>query len=216
MLVLGRCVIIPAWAPDGIRDVVAIRPDDFVLCADGGFALALRENIIPNAVIGDFDSLGKVPGDFPESCKVIQAAPEKNETDTFLCLSYGMQAGFHSFMVAGGMGGRIDHTLANLQLLAYAANHGLDMWMADANNRVTAMCPGEKRIKRILGWKLSVLAHEKACKGVTLENVKYPLRNAVLTNEFPLGISNEFAGPEAIITLEDGLLLLFVTRDAAS
>ena len=212
---LGRCVIITAWAPDGIRDVVGLAPDDFIICADGGYALAQRENILPNSVVGDFDSLGKMPEDLPEGCQIIQAAREKNETDTFLCLSHGMQAGFRTFAVAGGIGGRLDHTVANLQLLAYAARRGLNMWMMDANNRVTAIGPGEKRIAKIPGWKLSILAHDKACYGVTLQNVKYPLKDAVLTNEFPLGISNEFEGPEAIITLKEGLLLLFVSRDAA-
>ena len=206
-------MIIPAWAPDGIRDVVELQPEDFILCADGGYDLAMQENIFPNAVIGDFDSLEQAPKNLPEGCQIVQAAREKNETDTFLCLSYGIQAGFRSFIVAGGIGGRLDHTLANLQLLAYAANHGLDMWMVDANNRVTAMCPGKMRIERVPGWKLSVMAHEKTCKGVTLENVKYPLQDAVLTNEFPLGISNEFTGTEAIITFKEGLLLLFVSRD---
>jgi len=118
VFLLRRCVIIPAWAPDGIRDVVDLQPDDFILCADGGYNLAMRENISPNAVIGDFDSLEQAPENLPEGCQIVQAAREKNETDTFLCLSYGMQAGFRSFIVAGGIGGRLDHTLANLQLLA--------------------------------------------------------------------------------------------------
>ena len=209
-----RCVIIPAWAEHGIRNVVDLQPDDYILCADGGYALAMRENIYPNVVIGDFDSLGKIPKELPDGSQLVKAAQEKNETDTFLCLSYGIQAGFRSFVVAGGIGGRLDHTLANLQLLAYAANHGLDMWIMDANDRVTAMCPGEKIIAKVPGWKLSVLAYDKICKGVTLKNVKYPLQDAQLSNDFPLGISNEFAGKEASISLKEGMLLLFVSRDA--
>lgn len=210
---MRRCVIIPAWAPDGIRNVVALTEDDLIVCADGGYALARRENILPHALVGDFDSLEKAPEGLPPGCRVIRAAREKNETDTFLCLQYGIGAGCTSFVVAGGIGGRLDHTAANLQLLVYAARRGYPMWMMDKNNRVTAMEPGEMRIPRAEGFKLSVLAYAKPCQGVTLEHVKYPLEDATLTEEFPLGISNEFAGPEAIIRLKAGSLLVFLCRD---
>lgn len=210
---MRRCVIIPAWAPDGIRDVVALREDDLIVCADGGYALARREDIIPHVLVGDFDSLGKMPDDLSPECRVFQAEREKNETDTFLCLQRGLDAGCDSFVLAGGIGGRLDHTAANLQLLVYAARRGLSMWMMDKNNRVTAMEPGVMRISRQDGFKLSVLAYAIPCEGVTLEHVKYPLRDAVLTEDFPLGISNEFMGPEAVIHLKTGCLLVFLSRD---
>ncbi len=210
---MRRCVIIPAWAPDGIRDVVTLREDDFVVCADGGYALARREDIIPHVLVGDFDSLGKVPDDLPAACRVFQAEREKNETDTFLCLQHGLDAGYKSFVLAGGIGGRLDHTAANLQLLVYAARRGLSMWMMDKNNRVTAMEPGVMRVPRMDGFKLSVLAYAGPCEGVTLEHVKYPLRDAVLAEDFPLGISNEFMGPEAVLHLKAGCLLVFLSRD---
>ena len=210
---MRRCVIIPAWAPDGIREVVALREDDFIVCADGGYALARRESILPHAVVGDFDSLGKAPDSLPSGCRVLQANREKNETDTFLCLQYGIEAGCGSFVLAGGIGGRLDHTAANLQLLVYAVRRGHPMWMLDKNNRVTAMEPGEMRIPRADGFKLSVLAYAGPCRGVTLENVKYPLHEAVLAEDFPLGVSNEFEGPEAVIRLKAGCLLVFLSKD---
>ena len=210
---MRRCVIIPAWAPDGIRDVVTLREDDFVVCADGGYALARREDIIPHVLVGDFDSLGKVPDDLPAACRVFQAEREKNETDTFLCLQHGLDAGYKSFVLAGGIGGRLDHTAANLQLLVYAARRGLSMWMMDKNNRVTAMEPGVMRVPRTDGFKLSVLAYAGPCEGVTLEHVKYPLRDAVLAEDFPLGISNEFMEPEAVLHLKAGCMLVFLSRD---
>jgi thiamine pyrophosphokinase len=206
-------VIIPAWAPDGIRDVVSIREDDFIVCADGGYKAALKEGIVPHALVGDFDSLGKVPDDIPPGCRVLKAEREKNETDTFLCLQCGMEAGCGSFAVAGGIGGRLDHTVANLQLLFYAVRRGFPMWMMDRDNRVTAMGPGKIHIQCLDGFKLSVLAYAGRCEGVTLEDVKYPLCEAVLTDDFPLGISNEFMGPEAVIRLKSGYLLVFLSRD---
>lgn len=210
---MRRCVIIPAWAPDGIRDVVSLRNDDFIVCADGGYIPAQRENIVPHALVGDFDSLGKLPDDLPPECHILRAEREKNETDTFLCLQTGLDAGCSSFVVAGGIGGRLDHTVANLQLLVYAVRRGFSMWMMDKHNRVTAMEPGEMRIPRLDGFKLSVLSYAGRCEGVTLEHVKYPLRDAVLTEDFPLGISNEFMGSEAIIRLKTGCLLVFLSMD---
>jgi thiamine pyrophosphokinase len=193
--------------------VVSLREDDYIVCADGGFLPAQRENIVPHALVGDFDSLGKVPENIPPECRILKAEREKNETDTFLCLQCGMEAGCGSFAVAGGIGGRLDHTVANLQLLVYAVRRGYSMWMMDRFNRVTAMEPGEMRIPRLNGFKLSVLAYAGRCEGVTLEHVKYPLHDAVLTEDFPLGISNEFLGPEAVIRLKKGCLLVFLSRD---
>lgn len=210
---MRRCVIIPAWAPDGIRDVVELREDDFIVCADGGFLPAQREKIVPHALVGDFDSLGKVPDDLPPTCRVLRVEREKNETDTFLCLQCGLDAGCGSFVVAGGIGGRLDHTVANLQLLFYAVRRGFPIWIMDKHNRVTAMEPGEMHIPRQEGFKLSVLAYAGRCEGVTLENVKYPLLDAVLTDDFPLGISNEFMGPEAVIRMKTGSLIVFLSRD---
>ncbi len=210
---MRRCVIIPAWAPDGIRSVVDLKPDDFIICADRGYVLAIQEGIEPDLLVGDFDSLNKPLYDLPIKCRIIQAACEKNETDTLLCLQYGIEAGYTSFVLAGGIGGRLDHTMANVQVLVYALYHGVDLWMVDKCNRISAMGPGEKRIPRTEGFKLSVLAYAAKCEGVTLKNVKYPLENAILTSDFPLGISNEFAGPEAVITLKHGCLLILLSCD---
>ncbi len=213
---MRRCVIIPAWAPDGIREIMGFNGEDLIICADGGYALAQRENIQPHVLVGDFDSLGEVPKELPPGCRVIRVPREKNETDAFLCLQCGMKAGCRFFVMAGGIGGRLDHTVAHLQILAYASEHGLQMWMMDRDNRVTMMEPGEVRIPRAEGFKLSVLSHSDRCLGVTLENVKYPLSDAELTNAFPLGISNEFEGEEAVIRLKEGRLLLLLSRDRAA
>ena len=210
---MRRCVIIPAWAPDGIRDIVGIDGEDFIVCADGGYILARRENIRPHVLVGDFDSLGKAPSDIPAECRVVRVPKEKNETDAFLCLQIGIEAGCRSFVMAGGIGGRLDHTVAHLQILAYASEHGLQMWMMDRDHRVTMMEPGERRIPRAEGFMLSVLSHSDRCQGVTLRNVKYPLTDAELRNTFPLGISNEFEDREAIISLKEGKLLILLSRD---
>jgi thiamine pyrophosphokinase len=210
---MKRCIIITAWAPDGIRSVVDICEEDFIVCADGGYTFACNENIQPHVLVGDFDSLADVPDQLPERCRVIRANREKNETDTLLSLQCGMEAGCDSFVVVGGIGGRLDHTFANLQLLNYAANRNISMWLMDKNNRVTLTLPGILRIPRAEGYYLSVLAFNAQCKGVTLGNVKYPLSDALLTDEFPLGISNEIQGSEARIELREGRLLVFLCRD---
>jgi thiamine pyrophosphokinase len=206
-------VIIPAWAPDGIRNVVALREDDYIVCADGGYRIAQSENIVPNVLVGDFDSLGNVPNDVPPECRILKAEKEKNETDTLLCIQCGIDAGCSSFAVAGGIGGRLDHTIANLQLLFYVIRRGFSIWMMDKNNHVTAMEPGVLHVPRLDGFKLSVLAYAGRCEGITLEHVKYPLHDAVLTDDFPLGVSNEFLESEAVIRLKTGCLLVFLSRD---
>ena len=89
----------------------------FVLCADGGWQLARQAGVRPDLVIGDFDSSDQ-PGEGP----VERYPVEKDDTDTMLCLKKGLSMGFDDFLVVGGFGGRIDHTVGNLQALRYAAN----------------------------------------------------------------------------------------------
>lgn len=210
---MNRCVIIPAWAPDGVREIVSLTDDDYVICADGGYDLALREGILPHMLVGDFDSLDVENLTLPHAIKVVRTPKEKDETDTLLCLQRGMALGFVDFVIAGGIGGRLDHTLANLQLLAYGAHNGIHVWLMDRNNRVTMLMPGQIMVPRQDGYKLSVFSYWEKCEGVTLEKVKYPLQEAVLESDYPLGVSNEFISDTAVVRFSKGRLLLVLSRD---
>jgi thiamine pyrophosphokinase len=217
---LKRCIIITAYQSNGrLTDSTVIRPDDFVICADAGFFHALKNGILPGLVIGDFDS-----GDFKtiehaledpalSGCRSIRVAAEKDDTDTMICLKYGIDEGYEEFFILGGLGGRLDHTIANLQTMCYAVEHGKAIWFLDGNNRATLRDPGKLTIDRLDDNKISLFAFGEACGGVSISGVKYPLSDHLLKNNFPLGVSNEFLEKKAEISHTTGMLLIILSHD---
>ena len=206
---MRRCVIIAAHMESKILEVIKLREDDFVICADGGYSAACAEGITPNLVIGDFDSLS---GRVAEGIAVERTPPEKDDTDTLLCLKRGIELGCEEFIILGGMGGRLDHTFANLQALAYGNAQGCFVLLAGKQNLATVISEETVNIPRMEGWKLSVFSLGDYCEGVCESGVKYPLQNAVITNTFPIGVSNEFTAESATITCGKGRLLIIVSK----
>jgi thiamine pyrophosphokinase len=149
-------------------------------------------------VIGDFDSIDfdSVQGELSDfnvgaGGSVVRVAAEKDDTDTMICLKYGMEKGFDDFYILGGLGGRLDHTIANLQTLSFALDHDKSVWILDGKNRATLRNPGSIVIKKLQGHYISLFSYGESCGGVTIKGVKYPLENHLLTNSFPLGVSND-------------------------
>ncbi|MEG0272115.1 MAG: thiamine diphosphokinase [Hydrogenoanaerobacterium sp.] len=207
---MKRCIIIAAHMQSKISRVVNLREDDFIICADGGYMAAVAEGITPSLVIGDFDSFTEeIPSHIPQE----RVPPEKDDTDTMLCLKRGIELGYDEFIILGGMGGRLDHTFANLQTLAYGAGRGCFVLLAEEKNLAVVISDETVRIPRMDGWKLSVFALGDNCDGVCESGVKYPLQNATVTNNFPIGVSNEFVAEEAVISCGKGRLLIILSRD---
>lgn len=207
---MKRCVIITSFQSAKIRDYISIKENDFIICADGGYNFAKAEEILPDVVIGDFDSFH---GEIHSSVKVIRANVEKDDTDTMLCLKYGIEQGCDSFIIAGGLGGRLDHTLGNLQCMAYAVDLQKSIWIIDGKNKATMLGFGAIRIHKIEGAQISLFSFTDECQGVDIRGVKWPLNNAVLRNSFPLGVSNEFQEEFALIQNELGKLLIVLSED---
>ncbi len=204
-----RCIIYTAYIRGDVRDTYAPRESDFVLCADGGYAHAIAAGVAPNLVIGDCDSTHGI--DIPAA--LLRRVPvEKDDTDTMLCVRYAIERGYTECILLGGIGGRLDHTLANLQTLAFAHKHGLRAALCDAFDRAFFLENGEILLPRKEEFTLSLFSFSEQCRGVYISNVKYPLVDATLTNVFPLGVSNAFAAPEARISVREGLLLIVLSR----
>lgn len=202
-----RCVVFTARCDGDARAAYEPRPDDFVLCADGGWRLAERLGVRIDAAVGDFDS-----SDAPDGARVERFPVEKDDTDTMLCVKKGLAMGFDDFMLVGGFGGRLDHTLANLQTLNYAAARGARAVMSDGDAWATVLRGGALTLPRRPG-KLSVFAMGDACRGVTIRGAKYEAEDIALTNAFPLGACNDFAADAAEISVGEGALLVLVNRE---
>lgn len=209
-----RCAIFTARCDGDMNRAYAPMPGDYVLCADAGWELARRAGVKPDLVIGDFDSSGE-----PSDERTERAPVDKADTDTMLCLKKGLSMGFDDFLIVGGFGGRFDHTLANIQTLHYAAARQVRAVMCDGLTWATAVKAGSVRVNaNVLGEgakKLSVFALSEVCRGVEMRGVKYRMEDyaeedGTLTGDFPLGVSNEFAGEFAEISVKEGVLLVTV------
>ena len=182
--------------------LLAPQPGDLVIAADAGYLNLKKFGIAPHLVAGDFDSLGCVPPG--ENVEVHPAM--KDDTDMLLAVKAGLIKGYREFRLYGGLGGRLDHTLANLQTLCYILNRGGRGTLVGPPH-AALLRDGTLRFEGGEG-RLSVFAFGGNAKGVSLKGLLYPLTDALLTVDFPIGVSNEFLGGPASVSVESGTLLL--------
>ena len=179
---------------------------DAVIAVDGGFASLAAVGCAPDLAIGDFDSLGYVP----EGVEVLAFPPEKDASDMELALGEAVARGADAVEVYGALGGRLDHTLANLQLLASFAERGLTVTAVGERERIAFLVgPGELRLDAAGAGIVSVFSLTDV-SGVVEEGLKYGLDGVALTNRTSRGLSNEFIGTPARIALESGTLAVFL------
>lgn len=181
---------------------LTIPADALVIAADGGLVTLEAVGIVPDIVLGDFDSLGRVP----EGKNVLFHEPEKDDTDTMLAVRRALELGAETIVILGGLGGRFDHSLANLQTLSYIANHGVTGWLIGCGSVCTVIKNSGISFKAEMTGILSVFSLTESSRGVELRGVKYPLYDHVLTSAFPLGVSNEFTGIQASVSVREGAL----------
>lgn len=200
------CLII-SGAPDCYFPA-SFKRAGFVIACDAGYIHAQRADVVPDVIVGDFDSY---IGDISDGIEVVRTVPEKDETDTMMALKLALERGYKKIMMVGALGGRIDHMLANISLTAFAVEKGADLQIVDSHHQIFAVRNAKKRVPRSEWRNLSVFAFDTKCEGVTLKGVKYPLKEAVLSNTFALGVSNEFAAPTAEIQVKSGTLIVVLS-----
>ena len=198
----GICWIVGAGEFSGT--LPPIGEGDMVIAADAGYRALKRLGVKIDRVVGDFDSLGEAP-DHPG----VEAHPaEKDETDMMLAVRTALAAGCREVRVYGGLGGRLDHSLANLQTLVFLARSGVRNWLIGGNLAVTAVADGELRFSEKAEGIVSVFAADGTARGVTLEGLKYPLTDYTMTADNPIGVSNEFTGRPSRVRVSQGALLV--------
>lgn len=179
-----------------------------VIACDRGYVYAERLGLAPDLIVGDFDSAPP-----PAAGAAVKRYPSrKDDTDTMLAAREAIARGFADVAICCAFGGRLDHTLANVQTAAWLVAHGARARLYGADAEATAFGAGVARIPRREGWSLSVFALSDRCEGVTLRGVKYECENETLTNAFPLGVSNVWMAETAEISLRSGILLTLMSR----
>lgn len=182
---------------------------DTVICADGGLLIAERLGLVPDFLIGDYDSM-----DIPKKYDIIKLPMEKDMTDSEAAIDLAVSKGFDHLTVLGGLGGRFDHTMGNIGMLAKYCGKIRNLVLMDGQNCVFMMEPGLIKVPKNPFKYLGIISYGSQAQGVTLRGVKYPLNDHLLTNETTLGVSNEITSQEAEISFSQGKLLIILSKDA--
>lgn len=198
---MKTCIIFCAGGFEKLTE--PIREDDFLMAADGGLMHVQKLGLIPDGILGDFDSLGYVPRD----ARVFPV--EKDDTDAMLAVRQGLELGYRRFVIYGGLDGpRLDHTVANFQTLQFLADHGAQGYLAGNTYMATIVKNGSVRFSENAEGIISVFCMGADANGVNIRGLQYSLENGTLSTGFPLGVSNHFVGKAAEISVSDGSLLV--------
>lgn len=220
--IINKCVIVGAGEIDSSR--LVFDRDAYIIAADGGLKYLLQAGYMPNLIIGDMDSLNddSLLNDIINKYNLeknivphIKRLPvEKDDTDMLAAIKEGLEKGCMYFEIYGGTGGRIDHTLANIQCLLYLHNHDAKGVIYGEKTEIMLICndkitfPADKYVE---SKYISVFAYGGDAYGVTEKGLKYELEDDTIKLDFPIGISNEFvSGKESMIEVKKGKLLICV------
>ena len=211
----GKCILIGAG--DLTVGQIPRSNEDFVIVVDGGLDYCEFLGIEPDLILGDFDSvtdgerqaLESIETQCPE--KVIRLKPEKDDTDMLYAIKYALERGYREFRIYAATGGRFDHTLANIQCLLYLKNHDAVGYLMDGNGMILALQNESVAFRENMEGYVSLFSLGKKAEGVTIKGLKYELENATISNDFPIGISNEFIGKKAEISVENGELVCMIS-----
>lgn len=191
----GRCILVCAgeFRPMNIEK----RPQDFVIAVDGGLKYLMECGIEPDFLLGDFDSLGEEFSDIVAKYRemgedhFLQLPVVKDDTDTMAAARLGIRRGYKEFLIYGAMGGRLDHTMANIQTMIWILRNGGRASMFDKNTRVTVIGPGVFEIPEEFEGTVSLFSLDTCLSDVTIRGMKYEVKNAAVPNDYPVGCSNE-------------------------
>lgn len=196
--IIGSCEAAP--------EKIDKQSGDLIICADGGLALARNAGIDADIIVGDFDSLGEIP----EGDNVIVHPREKDWTDSHLAIDIGLERGYRNFHLYGMLGGRLDHTLANIQLLVYLCENEANAVLYGNGYTVTAIKNSRLDLSKAESGIVSVFSFTPKSNGVTISGLKYQLNDFTLRADYPMGVSNEFTGKPAYIQVKDGTLIIVI------
>lgn len=203
---MGKCVIFCAGGFD--RLLAPIAGDDYIIAADGGYAHVEKLGLRPHCLLGDFDSLGYTPDN------ALVYPTKKDDTDAMLAVRHGLELGYKAFLLYGALDGpRLDHTLANVQLLHFLASHGAIGWLIGNTSVATVLQNRTARFPAGCAGYFSLFCLGATATGITLEGAEYPLENGTLQPDFPLGVSNRFTGAPMGVSVKDGALLMIWDRE---
>ena len=201
------CYIVGA---SDFSETFAVSDGDLVIAADGGYDSLLGVGITPDVLIGDLESVKSIP----EGTEIIRHPVEKDDTDSHLAYKHGYSRGYRKFVLFGGTGGRLDHTLANISLLLRAKLDGADMRMIGGGAEMRVIKNESVTLTGRAGSTVSVFAVGGAAHGVSIVGLKYRAEDVTLTEDYALGVSNSFTETgTGEVSVANGALLIITECD---
>lgn len=195
------------YAPSKFLTEFYREKDAFVIAADKGYDYALANGITPDLYVGDLDSVSHIPKQINKKIYPSQ----KDATDTELAVKAAVEAGCKRIVLFGGIGSRMDHTLANLFLLIPLTDAGIEMLIVNEHNRIQLVT----KKADITGKKGDIISliPLQDCTGVTTKHLAYPLKESTLLVGSTRGISNVLTAATACVCIDSGSLLVIESRD---
>lgn len=201
-----RCIIISGAPDTDIKEIQSIiNEEDYVVCADSGYTYAKQAGIKPNLIIGDFDSLKE---DLPSDIEVVKLNVNKDDTDTEHCVMECIRRGFKDFMLLGSVGGRTDHTFANIAILAFLSEYNYRGVARNNGEEIRILKSGTYDMSGRKGLTFSVFPYGCESVNVTYKGAEYKMDGHTLTYNVSRGISNVFVEDDAEIKINDGRAIL--------
>lgn len=201
---MNTCYIICAGDADKID--IKKNDGDIIIAADAGLRHCEKNGIQPDFILGDFDSLGFIP----KNNNVMVLPVQKDDTDTFAAVKFGLEKGYDRFVFFAAHGGkRPEHTYANIAVLAYLSKHGKTAFMDCGNYTITAVTNGKISFPDYMTGDISVFSFDNESTGVCETGLLYSLNDAELKNCVVTGISNSFTGKESSISVKNGTLIIY-------
>lgn len=192
---------------------------ELMIAADSGMEFFYRNGIKPDVIVGDFDSVK------PEALTYFKEQPDielrelnpiKDDTDTEFAIRLAIERGAERITILGGTGSRLDHVLGNIELLGIGLEKRVSIELLDAHNRIRMIDKGITLLKgEQFGTYVSLIPYTSQVEGLSLRGFRYPLTDYCLKGFCSLGVSNEIAEEEAVITFDKGILLVIESRDRA-
>lgn len=204
---MKKALLIGAAPLDSNEFINYFKKDEFTLIAiDGGYEYCIQNQIVPDILVGDFDT-------FPENKvgpvnQIIMLNPIKDDTDTFYIIKKLINEGYEEFYIFGCLGGKLDHTIANIQILRYLTNMHKKAYLFEKDKVLFSLSDESISFSDKARGFISIFSlSNSAC--TTIKGLKYNVTKFKIDNDIPIGISNEFIGTSSSIEIQNGAVILY-------
>lgn len=186
-----------------------------VIAVDKGLEAVEKLNIVPNLIIGDFDSVNKkiLERYEKQGIKIVKLNSEKDFSDTHMALKSAIELKSEYVCIVGALGNRMDHAIANIHVLKEMLDNNIRCIILDKNNEIELISKGINEIEKSIYKYVSLFPLTTKTRGITLEGFKYPLKNATLEIGHSIGVSNEIINNIGKIKIKGGILILIKSKD---